>query len=32
MTDALAEGFDRGNEFLHIVVLEASDQEELSGW
>lgn len=27
MTSTLAEGFSRGNEFLHIVVIEAPDQE-----
>ncbi|WP_223342107.1 MULTISPECIES: RusA family crossover junction endodeoxyribonuclease [unclassified Synechocystis] len=27
MTPTLAEGFSRGNEFLHIVVSEAPDQE-----
>ncbi len=27
MTPTLAEGFSRGNEFLHIVVIDASDQE-----
>ncbi|WP_041430668.1 RusA family crossover junction endodeoxyribonuclease [Synechococcus sp. PCC 6312] len=29
MTSTLAEGFSRGNEFLHIVVIEAPGQEEL---
>jgi len=29
MTPTLAEGFSRGNEFLHIVVIEAPDQEVL---
>jgi crossover junction endodeoxyribonuclease RusA len=29
MTSALAEGFLRGNEFLHIVVIDAPDQEVL---
>ncbi|KKI98643.1 crossover junction endodeoxyribonuclease RusA [Prochlorothrix hollandica PCC 9006 = CALU 1027] len=29
MTSILAEGFSRGNEFLHIVVIEAPDQEVL---
>jgi crossover junction endodeoxyribonuclease RusA len=29
MTSTLAEGFSRGNEFLHIVVIEASDSEVL---
>lgn len=29
MTSTLAEGFSRGNEFLHIVVIEAPDQEVL---
>ncbi len=29
MTPALAEGFSRGNEFLHIVVTDAPDQEVL---
>ncbi|MGD1918925.1 MAG: RusA family crossover junction endodeoxyribonuclease [Pleurocapsa sp.] len=27
MTSILAEGFSRGNEFLHIVVINAPDQE-----
>ncbi|MGL5035490.1 MAG: RusA family crossover junction endodeoxyribonuclease [Microcystaceae cyanobacterium] len=27
MTPTLAEGFSRGNEFLHIVVMDAPDQE-----
>jgi len=27
MTSILAEGFARGNEFIHIVVIEAPDQE-----
>lgn len=27
MTSTLAEGFARGNEFLHIVVIDASNQE-----
>ena len=27
MTSTLAEGFSRGNEFLHIVVIEAPGQE-----
>jgi len=30
MTLTLAEGFSRGNEFLHIVVNEAPDQEVLT--
>lgn len=30
MTPILAEGFDRGNEFLHIVVVDAPDQEALT--
>ncbi|MDM9383928.1 RusA family crossover junction endodeoxyribonuclease [Chlorogloeopsis sp. ULAP01] len=29
ITPILAEGFARGNEFLHIVVTDAPDQEEL---
>ena len=29
MTPTLAEGFSRGNEFLHIVVTDAPDQEVL---
>ena len=29
MTSTLAEGFSRGHEFLHIVVIEAPDQEAL---
>lgn len=29
MTSTLAEGFSRENEFLHIVVLDAPDQEVL---
>lgn len=29
MTSTLAEGFSRGNEFLHIVVIDAPDQEVL---
>lgn len=29
MTSTLAEGFSRGNEFLHVVVIDASDQEVL---
>jgi Holliday junction resolvase RusA-like endonuclease len=29
MTSILAEGFARGNEFLHIVVIDAPDQEVL---
>jgi crossover junction endodeoxyribonuclease RusA len=29
MTSTLAEGFSRGNEFLHIVVIDAPDQEGL---
>jgi len=29
MTPTLAEGFSRGNEFLHIVVMDAPDQEVL---
>lgn len=29
MTSTLAEGFYRGNEFLHIVVIDAPDQEVL---
>ena len=29
MTSTLAEGFLRGNEFLHIVVIDAPDQEVL---
>ncbi|KJH73529.1 RusA family crossover junction endodeoxyribonuclease [Aliterella atlantica] len=29
MTSTLAEGFSRENEFLHIVVIEAPDQEVL---
>jgi crossover junction endodeoxyribonuclease RusA len=32
MSPVLAEGFARGNEFLYIVVLEASEQEVLDGW
>lgn len=27
MTPTLAEGFARGNEFLHILVTDAPDQE-----
>ena len=30
MTSTLAEGFARNNEFLHIVVIDAPDQEELT--
>jgi crossover junction endodeoxyribonuclease RusA len=30
MTSILAEGFTRGNEFLHIVVTDAPDQEVLN--
>jgi len=30
MTPILAEGFGRGNEFLHIVVINNSDQEVLT--
>ena len=30
ITSTLAEGFARGNEFLHIVVLDAPDQEVLT--
>jgi Holliday junction resolvase RusA-like endonuclease len=30
MTSTLAEGFARDNEFLHIVVSDAPDQEELT--
>lgn len=30
MTPMLVEGFERGNEFLHIVITEAPDQEVLS--
>ncbi|MBE9146088.1 RusA family crossover junction endodeoxyribonuclease [Planktothrix mougeotii LEGE 06226] len=30
MTSTLAEGFARGNQFLHIVVLDAPDQEVLT--
>ncbi|MEH2258427.1 RusA family crossover junction endodeoxyribonuclease [Nostoc sp.] len=30
MTSTLAEGFARGNEFLHIVVINASNQEVLT--
>jgi len=30
MTSILAEGFARGNEFLHIVVIDAPDQEVLT--
>jgi len=30
MTSILAEGFARGNEFLHIVVTDAPDQEVLT--
>ena len=30
MTSTLAEGFARGNEFLHIVVIDAPDQEVLT--
>ena len=30
MTSILAEGFARGNQFLHIVVLDAPDQEVLT--
>ena len=30
MTSTLAEGFARGNEFLHIVVVNASNQEVLT--
>nr|WP_278003278.1 RusA family crossover junction endodeoxyribonuclease [Nodosilinea sp. TSF1-S3] len=29
MTSILAEGFSRGNEFLHVVVIDAPDQEVL---
>ncbi len=30
VTSILAEGFGRGNEFLHIVVVDAPDQEVLT--
>lgn len=30
MSPTLAEGFSRGNEFLHIVVIAAPDQEVLN--
>ncbi|MEH2452350.1 RusA family crossover junction endodeoxyribonuclease [Nostoc sp.] len=30
MTSTLTEGFARGNEFLHIVVIDASDQEVIT--
>ena len=30
MTSILAEGFARGNEFLHIIVTDAPDQETLT--
>ncbi len=30
MTSTLAEGFARDNEFLHIVVIDTPDQEELT--
>jgi Holliday junction resolvase RusA-like endonuclease len=30
MTSTLAEGFARGNEFLHIVVIDDPDQEVLT--
>ncbi|MBD2484424.1 RusA family crossover junction endodeoxyribonuclease [Planktothrix sp. FACHB-1365] len=30
MTSILAEGFARGNQFLHIIVLDAPDQEVLT--
>ena len=30
MTSTLSEGFARGNEFLHIVVIDAPDQEALT--
>ncbi len=30
MTSILAEGFSRGNEFLHIVVINNPDQEVLT--
>jgi hypothetical protein len=30
MTAILAEGFARGNEFLHVVVTDAPDQEVLT--
>ncbi|MEH1943399.1 MAG: RusA family crossover junction endodeoxyribonuclease [Nostoc sp.] len=30
MTSTLAEGFARGNEFLHIVVINAPNQEVLT--
>ncbi|WP_375478665.1 RusA family crossover junction endodeoxyribonuclease [uncultured Nostoc sp.] len=30
MTSTLAEGFARGNEFLHIVVIDAPNQEVLT--
>jgi len=30
MTPALAEGFARGSEFLHIVVVDAPDQEVIT--
>jgi crossover junction endodeoxyribonuclease RusA len=32
MTSILAEGFARGNEFLHIVVMDAPEPEVLVGW
>jgi crossover junction endodeoxyribonuclease RusA len=32
VSPVLAEGFARGNEFLYIVVLEASEQEVLDVW
>lgn len=30
MTSTLAEGFARGNEFLHVVAIDAPDQEVLT--
>lgn len=30
MTSTLAEGFARGNEFLHTIVIDAPDQEVLT--
>ncbi|PIG93925.1 hypothetical protein CSQ79_09650 [Gloeocapsopsis sp. IPPAS B-1203] len=30
MTSTLAEGFARGNEFLHIVIMDAPDQEVIT--
>ena len=30
MTSTLAEGFARGNEFLHLVIMDAPDQEVIT--